>query len=158
MTEPGRGVPPPMGMALSTVGFVTLAIAGLGLASLALSAEVLATPGLGQLAGVGGMVLATAVFALTMWAALRRVHPVYRASLTATAGTLLAYLAGVWLGAVLGGADPARAAAGAGGFVTSWFALVLAAAAFVSSWSGIALVRTRAHRPRWPWERDADEP
>lgn len=158
MSEPGRGVPPRMGLGFATIGFVALAVCGLGLTSLALGAEVLATPGLGQIPGVLGMVLATAMFALTMWAALRRTHPVYRASVTVTVATLLAHLVGVWLGAVFSGADPARATAAVGGFVTSWFVVVLGVAAFVSSWSGIALVRTRAQRPRWPWERDDEEP
>ena len=96
------------------------------------------------------------VFLSTMWAALRRARPVYRATATVTVATVLAHLAGVWLGAVFSGSDAALATAAVGGFVTSWFVVVLAAAAFVSSWAGIALVHTRAQRPRWPWERDED--
>ncbi len=158
MSQPAPGVRPLVGLAFVVIGFVALTICGLGLTSLALDAEVLATLGLGQFAGILGMVLATGMFALTMWAALRRVHPVYRASITVTVATLLAYLIGVWLGAVLSGAGPALAGSAVGGFVTSWFAMVLVGAAFVCSWAGIALVRTRAQRPRWPWERDDDEP
>lgn len=156
MSENGRGVPPRMGLGFAVVGFVALAVCGLGLTSLASGAEVIATPGLGQIPGVAGMVLATAMFGLTMWAALRRARPVYRATATVTVATVLAHLAGVWLGAVFSGSDAALATAAVGGFVTSWFVVVLAAAAFVSSWAGIALVHTRAQRPRWPWERDED--
>jgi len=34
---------------------------------------------------------------------------------------------------------------------------VLAAAA-VAGWAGVALRRTRASRPRWPWEGDESDP
>ncbi len=52
--------------------------------------------------------------------------------------------------------DAARTAAAIGGFATSWFAVVLASAALVAGWVAVALVRTGADRPRWPWERDED--
>jgi hypothetical protein len=83
-------------------------------------------------------------------------HPSFWGSAWTTAASFLAYLAGVWFGAVVTGADLGVATAVVGGLATSWFGLVVAAAAFVSSWAGIALVRTRAQRPRWPWEDEFD--
>jgi prolipoprotein diacylglyceryltransferase len=62
----------------------------------------------------------------------------------------------VLVGAALTGVDLARAIAAAGGFATSWFAVLLASVALVAAWTAVALVRTRAGRPRWPWERDED--
>jgi hypothetical protein len=73
-----------------------------------------------------------------------------------TVATVLAYLVGVLAGGVLSGVDGARIVAAVGAFATSWFAVVLAAAALVGGWGAIALVRTAAERPRWPWERDDD--
>lgn len=83
-------------------------------------------------------------------------HPSFWGAAWTTAACFLAYVGGVWLGAVATGTDVAVASAVAGRLATSWVGLVVAAAAFVCSWSGIALVRTRARRPRWPWEDDAD--
>lgn len=158
MSTPAKGpVPPPVALAFATVGFVALVIAGFGLTSLLAEVEVIAVPGLGPVPGASGVVLATAAFALVTWLAVRIARPTYGATVAITASVLVAYLAGVWLGAVLNGTDVARAASAAGSFATSGFALVLLGAAFVSGWAAIALVRTRAGRPRWPWERDDDQ-
>lgn len=148
------GVTPPVATAFAVVGFFALLIAGFGMLSLFSGAEVLPVTGLGQAPGIVGAALATIAFTATMWLALRRPHPSYFAAGVAVVVTFLAYLLGIVLGAVVGGVDLARAASAVGGFATSWFAVVLASAALIAGWSGVALVRTRADRPRWPWERD----
>lgn len=150
----GRGVAPPVAVALATVAFVALLIGGLGMASLLLEEDVIATPGVGLLAGILAVTLSTASFGGLLWTSLRRARASYLAALPVTLAAVLGYLLGIGVGAGLQGTDAALALAAAGGFVTSWFALVLAGAAFVSAWSAVALVRTRAERPRWPWERD----
>lgn len=189
MTEgaPGRDggqVRPVTALAFATLGFVALAIFGLGMTSLATSQDVIATPGLGQIPGISGMVLATLAFAAGLWASIRGAgsatasgasaddatgvpgtgrsavgprRPSFWGAAWTTAACFLAYIGGVWLGAVASGAGPGVAGGVAGRLATSWFGLVIAAAAFVCAWSGIALVRTRAHRPRWPWEDEFDE-
>ncbi len=154
MTEPRRGVSPPVAVAFAAVGFFALLIAGFGMLSLLSGAEVIAVPGLGPLPGAIATVAATVVFAVTTWIAVRRRHPSYGAVVVIVIATFLAYLAGLAVGAVFAATDAARTAAAIGAFATSWFALVLAAAALVAGWAGIALVRTRAGRPRWPWEQD----
>lgn len=154
MSTPHGGVTPPMAAAFAVVGFFALLIAGFGMLSLLSGDEVLPVTGLGQVPGVVGAALATLAFAVTMWMAVRRPHPSYVAAGLAVVTTFLAYLLGVLIGAVLAGIDLARAAAAIGGFATSWFAVVLAGAALIAGWGGIALVRTRASRPRWPWEHD----
>ncbi|MET0736541.1 MAG: hypothetical protein ABWY55_12975, partial [Microbacterium sp.] len=101
-------------------------------------------------------------FGIGLWLTLRRRpagdarHPSFWNAGWITAATFLAYLAGLWVGAVATGADLAVATGVAGRIATSWFGVVVAAAALVSSWGGIALVRTTARRPRWPWEDDED--
>lgn len=192
MTADGDGGPsqgpvrPAVALAFATVGFIALAIFGLGMTSLVIGEDIIATPGLGQIPGVTGMVCATLAFAGGLWAAIARAgsgtdaatpgrvpssgpagsgssagagrrHPSYWGAAWTTAASFLAYVGGVWFGAVFTGADLGVATAVAGRLATSWFGLVVAAAAFVSAWSGIALVRTRAHRPRWPWEDEFDE-
>lgn len=84
-------------------------------------------------------------------------HPSFWGAAWTTAACFLAYVGGVWLGAVLTGVDVSVSTAVAGRLATSWFGLVVALAAFVCSWAGIALVRTRARRPHWPWEDEFDE-
>ncbi|MFB7894097.1 hypothetical protein ACFC1I_17990 [Microbacterium sp. NPDC056044] len=184
---PSQGpVRPPVALAFATMGFVALLIFGLGMTSLATGEDVIATPGLGQVPGITGVVCATLAFGGGLWAAIARTgrrtdaapparaaspaaagagavagagaqHPSYWGAAWTTAATFLAYLGGVWFGAVFTGADLGVATAVVGRLATTWFGVVVAAAAFVSSWAGIALVRTRARRPRWPWEDEFDE-
>jgi hypothetical protein len=179
-------VRPPIALAFATIGFVSLTIFGLGMTSLLAGEDVIAAPGLGQIPGIAGVVCATLAFAGGLWASIARAgspgdpaapgaeaaagvagasppagagtrHPSYWGAAWTTAAAFLAYVGGVWFGAVFTGADLGVATAVAGRLATSWFGLAVAAAAFVSAWSGIALVRTRAHRPRWPWEDEFDE-
>ena len=153
-------VRPPIALAFATAGFVALLIFGLGMTSLAIGEDVIATPGLGQIPGAAGVVCATLAFAGGLWAAISRAgarHPSYWGAAWTTAASFLAYVGGVWFAALFTGADLGVATAVAGRRATSWFGVSGAAAAFVSAWAGIALVRTRAHRPRWPWEDDFDE-
>lgn len=150
------GVRPLVALALSTVGFVALLIAGLGMLSLLLDQDVIAVRGLGQVPGVVGTLLAVAAFAGALWTAIRR-RPTYLGALGCAAASFVAYVAGVWLGAAASGSDLAAAAAAAGGVAGSWFGVVVGGAALVAGWGGVALVRTRAERPRWPWEDPYDE-
>lgn len=158
MTERAGSVPPSIAAAMATVGFAALAIAGLGVTSVLLDADVIAVPGLGNLPGAAGMVCAVIAVGATVWFGARRRRPSYLTSAATTVGALVAYLLGVVFGGILTGVDPARTVSAAAGFATSWFAVVLMIAAFVAGWSGIALVRTGATRPDWPWERpDSDD-
>lgn len=156
MAEPG--VRPPVAAALATVGFFALLVAALGVASLLLAQDVIATEGLGNLPGAMAAGVATLAVLVVLLFTLRRRRPSYGIAVTVTVGAVLGYLVGLWLGAVFTGAAAAVATAAVGGFVTSWFALILAVVAFIAGWVGVALVRTRADRPRWPWESRADEP
>ena len=148
------GVSPPVATAVAVVGFFALLIAGFGVLSLLTGDEVLPVTGLGQAPGIGGTALAVVAFALTTALTVRAVRPRYAGVLSIAVATFLAYLLGVLVGAVLSGTDVARTGAAIGGFATSWFAVVLASAAVVAGWAAVALVRTAAGRPRWPWERD----
>lgn len=157
--ERGGGGPvrPVTALVFATAAFVALLIFGLGMTSLILGEDVVATPGLGQVPGIVATVLATAGFAGGLWAAVRRAPASYWGSAWTAVAAYLAFVGGLWLGAVGTGADLAVAAAIAGRVATTWFGVVVAAAAFIAAWGGVALVRTRAGRPRWPWEDEFDE-
>ncbi|QIG38608.1 hypothetical protein G5T42_03150 [Microbacterium sp. 4R-513] len=150
-------VRPLVALGLVTAAFGALVICALGVTSLLLDEDVIAVPGLGQIPGVLGTVSAIGAFALAVWLTIRRAHPSYWGAAIAAVAAVMAYPLGVWFGALLGGADLAAAAGAAGGVLTSWVGVVIAASAFACAWAGVALVRTNARRPRWPWEDPDDE-
>lgn len=153
----GGPLRPRVAVAFATVGFAALAICGLGVTSLAQDAEVISLPGAGYLPGVAAMTLALAAFGGALAWGLRAQHPSYGNAAIVALAAYLAYALGIVIGAIFVGAGPAAAIAAAGGWMVSWFGVVVAGAALVSAWAGIALVRTRSARPRWSWERDEEE-
>lgn len=161
MTEPeassGGPVRPLVALGLATVTFIALLIFALGMVSLVLNADIVEAPGLGQLPGVFATTLTTGVFALVLWLVLRTRRPHYRGALVTAVACYLAYVVGIWLGVLVASAELATATEVAGRIATTWFGLVVALAAAVAAWGGIALVRTRSERPRWPWEDEFDE-
>lgn len=148
------GTSPWLVLVFALVAFVSLVIFGFGMASLFSGEDVIAAPGLGPLPGAVGVTSAAVAFALMLLPALRGAHPTYFAALWVAAAAFLAYLAGLWLAAVIGGADTAVASAVVGRLVVGGWAPLLAAAAFVCAWGAVAVRRTKANPPRWPWEKD----
>jgi hypothetical protein len=146
-------VRPPVALAFALLGFVALMIFGLGMTSLATETDVISTPGFGQFPGIFGAVFAAAAFAGTLWAFVRRENPSFWGALIVAVATFLAYLLGVGLVALIVGADPAAAVDTVGHLATTWYGAVVFGSALIAAWSGIALVRTHARRPRWPWEK-----
>ncbi len=153
----GGPVRPLVALGLATVAFVALLIFGLGMVSLALEADVVDVPGLGQIPGIFATALTVGVFALVLWLGLRPPRPSYWTALTAAAACYLVYVSGMWIGALAAGGQFTVATDVAGRIATTWFGAVVAGAAAVAAWGGIALARTRAARPRWPWEDEFDE-
>lgn len=156
-------VRPVVALAFATTAFVALVVFSLGMLSLLLDEDVVATPGIGQVPGVAGVAASALVFAGSLWSAIRPArggdgrHPSFWNAPWIALASALAHVAALWLAAVATGADPAAAAAIAGRIVTSWFGAAIALCALVCAWGGIALARTHARRPRWPWE-SGDEP
>ncbi len=153
----GGPVRPLVALGLATVAFLTLVIFGLGMTSLVLEADVVERPGLGQVPGILATALTTGVFALVEWLALRRPQPRYTAALWAAVACYAAYVGTLWLGVLFSSSDLGIATEVAGRVATTWFGAVVAASAAICAWGGVALARTRAGRPRWPWEDEFDE-
>ena len=103
------------------------------------------------------MAAGVAAFALTLWAAVRRPHPSFLSVPGVALATALAHLAIVWVGAASATGDLILATVVAGDLVRGGASAVLLVAAAVAAWGGIALRRTRARHPRWPWEEDDEE-
>ncbi|WP_091029512.1 hypothetical protein [Microbacterium oxydans] len=143
-------------MVLATIGFFALAVFGLGALSVATDTDIIAVPGLGQAPGAIGMLSAVIVFALMLWSTLRRGNPSYVATVAIALLAGITHLAAVWITVLIGSSDLVIATAVAGDLVRGGVSAVLVVAGLIAAWGGIALRRTRAEHPRWPWERDDD--
>lgn len=141
---------------MATIGFFALAVFGLGALSVVTDRDIIDVPGLGQIPGVSGMVAAVVVFALALWATVRRGTASFGSAPVIGLLTALVHLAVVWVAVLVATSDLAVATAVAGDLVRGGASLVILAAAAVAAWGGIALRRTKGERPRWPWERDED--
>lgn len=150
-------VGPGLAVVFATTGYLALVVMSLGVTSLITDEDVISTRGLGPVPGILATAATVIAFALSLWIAVRHRHPSFWSTAWITASSFLAYLVALWLGALIAESGPAVAVGVAARIATTWFGVVLVAAAAVAGWSGIALVRTRARRPRWPWESDEDE-
>lgn len=139
---------------LAAISFFALAIFGLGAVSVATDADIIAVPGLGQAPGIIGMLTAATVFALLLWARVRKPEPSYVASVSIGLFAGLAHLVAVWCTVLFTTGGVVIATAVAGDLVRGGASAVLVLAAAIAAWGGIALCRTRASAPRWPWEND----
>lgn len=151
------GVSAVLALVLATVAFFALAVFGLGVLTVATDTDIIAVEGLGQLPGAVGMLVAVLAFALGLWIALRRARPSFLSVPGIAVGVGLAHLVAVWIGVLFGTGDLVVATAVAGDLVRGGTSLVLLLVAAAAAWSGIALRRTRASHPRWPWENEDDE-
>ncbi|WP_345752686.1 hypothetical protein [Microbacterium rhizophilus] len=138
-------------------GFVALVVFGSGMLSLATDRDVIATPGMGLVPGPLAFGAAALAFAGALWPALRAERPRYTAVIAVALISALVHLAALWILALVFGADVVTATAAVGEAATTWTSAVVAGSAAVTGWAAIAVRRTAAHRPQWPWERDEDE-
>lgn len=141
---------------MASVLFFALAIAGLGALSFFTDRDIIAVPGLGQGPGAFGMGAALVAFAGTLWSTVRAPRPSYAPVLLTTLAVPITHLVVVWIAVLLTGASVVTATTVAGDMLRGGVSLVLLITAAVSAWSGVALRRTRAERPEWPWEREED--
>ncbi|MFT4259087.1 hypothetical protein [Microbacterium sp.] len=141
-----------LALVLATIGFFALAVFGLGALSFSTDADIIAVPDLGQAPGAAGMLVAVAVFALSLRAVVRARHPSYLPVVTIALTTGLAHLAAVWAAVTVGTGDAVIATVVVGDLVRKGASAVIVLAAVVASWGAVALRRTRAQHPRWPWE------
>ncbi len=151
------GVSAVLSLVLSTVGFFALAVFGLGLLSLATETDIIAVPGLGQAPGMIGMAAALAAFAWAQWTAVRQARPPYRSVWLTALITGFAHLVVVAVCVLVVAGDAVTALVVAGDLVRGGASAVLVLVAATAGWCGIALRRTRAQHPHWPWEGDDEE-
>jgi len=143
-------------VALASISFFALAVFGLGALSVATDTDIIAVPDLGQAPGVIGMAVAVVVFALMLWSTLRRRRPSYVATIAIALLAALAHLVAVWITVLIGSSNLVIATAVAGDLVRGGASAVLVGVGLIAAWGGIALRRTRAEHPRWPWENEGE--
>lgn len=139
---------------MTTIGFFAIAVFGLGALSIVTDAEIIEVPEAGQAPGIVGMVIAVAVFAAILYLAVRITHPKFRSVWAISIATAFAHLLAAGIGAVAVTGDFVNALAVMGELITGGASLVILLTAAIAGWAGVALRRTRAKHPRWPWERD----
>jgi hypothetical protein len=140
--SPGGPVRPLVALGLATVTFIALLIFGLGMISLALSADIVEVPGLGQLPGILATALTTAAFALALWLAMRRAQPSYWGALWTAVACYAVYVVTMWIGVLVSSEEVAVASSVAGRIATTWFGAVVAIA-------GSALLFGLVHVPAY---------
>ena len=124
---------------------------------MATDTDIIAVPDLGQAPGVVGMLVAVVAFGLMLGSTLRRRRPSYVATIAIALVAALLHLVTVWIVVLVGDGDIVLATAVAGDLVRGGASAVLLVAGLIAAWGGIALRRTRAEHPRWPWERHDEE-
>ncbi|SDO44368.1 hypothetical protein SAMN04487848_0927 [Microbacterium sp. ru370.1] len=152
------GVTPPVAVVFASVTFIALSIGGLGVASLVLNADVIPVRGLGAIPGVIGQVAALALFAGVLMWGLKADPPSYLTAIPCAIAAFVGEAAGIVVGALVSGADPARGVAAAGSVALGFPGPVVAAAGLLAGFLGVFLCRTGAEGPRWRWEDDEDAP
>jgi len=148
------GVSVALATVMTTIGFFALAVFGLGALSITTDADIISVPGTGQAPGIVGMIIAIAVFAGILWSVVRSAHPRFLSVWIIAIVTALGHLLAVGATAIIVTSDYVASLAVMAGLITGGGSLIVLAAAAVAGWAGIALRRTRASRPRWPWEDD----
>lgn len=152
------GVTPPVAVVFAAVTFIALSIGALGVASLALNADVIPVSGLGAIPGVIGQVAALALFAGVLLWGLKADPPSYLTAIPCAVAAFVGEAVGIVIGALVSGADPARGVAAAGSVALGFPGPVVAAAGLLAGLLGVFLCRTRSTGPRWRWEDDEEAP
>ncbi len=139
---------------MTTIGFFAIAVFGLGVLSIVTDADIISVPDSGQAPGIIGMIVAVAVFAGILYLAVRITHPRFRSVWAISITTAFAHMLAAAIGALVVTGDFVNALAVMGELITGGASVVILATSAIAGWAGVALRRTRAKRPRWPWERD----
>ena len=160
MTAPlreGEGLPAGTLLAFAVAADGALVVCGLGFGSLLTGSDVIETPGIGIVPAALAVVVSIAVFGLALWPALRIPRPSFVRVIGVLFASAAAYGAALWVLALAFGAGIASATAAVADVTIGWPVPVIAGAAAAAAWGAIAVRRTRARRPLWPWERHDDD-
>lgn len=154
---PPQGVSASLSLVIGFVSFAALCILGLGMLSFFADIDILAVPGLDWWPGIVGMLGAIGAFSWMLWPTLSRGRASFLAVPSVALVTAVAHLVLVWLSALLSGASTGSALQAVVQLISRGSSAVLLGAALIAAWIAIALRRTKAAAPHWPWERTDEE-
>lgn len=138
---------------LGGAAYGALLVCAAGFVTLWNDAPVIDVPGLGAVPTMLAAVAAVFAFGGALHRAARPARPAYTSAIAVALTAGLTHLVSLWVFAVVFGAGLGAAVAAAAESVTGGFSILVVLLAAACAWSGVALRRTEADRPRWPWER-----
>ena len=154
--ETPAGVSAVTALTVAWVTYGALAILGLGMLSYFAGIDIIPSEGVFRWAGIVAMMVSIGGFAGMLAPVLRAPRPAYTSVLLVALVAALLHLGTVWVGGTVGGAGFAASTSVVSVLILQGASLVLFLAAVVAAWIGVALRRTRAGRPHWPWEDEGD--
>ena len=151
MTAPEK-LPTPTLIAFASVGYLALLVAGLGIASVIADDDVISTPEVSLVAAYTAAGLAIVGFALLLLAPLSHARPSYWSAVSTGVGSAGLYVIALGIGVLLSSGELSLVAAVLREVLLGWVVPVVLGSALIAAWAAIAMRRTAASRPRWPWE------
>ena len=139
-------------VAFASVGYVALLVAGLGIASAVTDRDIISVPGTSLVAAFVAAGIGVAAFALFLAVPLARARPSYWGALSTAVGTAAVYLIAIGGCVLIADGDLDGTLAVLADVLSGWVTPIVAGSAFVAAWFALAVRRTAARAPRWPWE------
>ena len=147
-------VPAPALVAFASVGYLALLVSGLGFGSLIIDDDVITTAGVSTLAAYVAAGISILAFAGFLLGPLRRDRPSFWFAASTALGATAVHALTLGVAVLVSNGDLGVVGGVLSEVLVGWVSPLILVAALVASWAAIAVRRTAAHRPRWPWEDD----
>lgn len=147
-------LPTPALVAFTSVGYFALLVAGLGVGSMAADADVITTQGLSVIAAYIAAAAAIGGFALFLIGPASRDRPSYWHAASTAVGSAAVHVLTLGIVALVETGDLGVVGGVVSEVLLGWVSPVVFGTAAVAAWAAIALRRTKADRPQWPWEHE----
>jgi len=153
VTAPEK-LPTPLLVAFASIGYLALLIAGLGVASAIIDDDIISTEGVSLVAAYAAAGAAIATFALLLAGPVSRERPSYWAAASTALGSAGLYTIALAIAVLVSSGDLSTTGSVLREVLVGWVVPVVFGSALVAAWAAIALRRTAARPPHWPWEDD----
>jgi hypothetical protein len=138
----------------ASIGYLALLVAGLGTASAIADDDIISTPGVSLVAAYAAAGVAIVAFALLLAGPVSRERPGYWAAASTAVGSAGLYTIALAIAVFVSSGDLSTTGSVLREVLVGWVVPVVLGSALVAAWAAIALRRTSARQPRWPWEDD----
>ncbi|HJA03777.1 MAG TPA: hypothetical protein H9800_02820 [Candidatus Microbacterium stercoravium] len=145
-------VPAPALVAFASVGYLALLVAGLGFGSLIIDDDVITTSGVGLISAYVAAGISILAFAGFLIGPARHARPSFWLAGSTALGTAATHALALGVAALVSTGDLGVVGGVLSEILVGWVSPLIFGAALIASWAAIALRRTVASRPRWPWE------